>query len=38
MVSFGPNMQSIHSPDKALFHPSVPKTYELLKAILKAVR
>lgn len=37
MISIGPTMQYVHTPQEELFHPSVPKTYELLKAILKAI-
>ena len=38
MISIGPTMQYVHSPDEELFHPSVPKVYELLKAILKTIK
>ena len=38
MISIGPTMQYVHSPDEELYHPSVPQVYELLKAILKAIR
>jgi len=37
MVSCGPTLLSPHSPDERLFIPSVPKTWELLKAVLAAV-
>ncbi len=37
MLSIGPEMHNVHSPAEELNHPSVPKTYELLTAILKAL-
>ena len=38
MISIGPTMQYVHSPQEELYHPSVPQVYELLKAILKSIR
>jgi dipeptidase D len=38
MVSFGPTMTGVHSPDEKLEVASVPKFYEFLLGILKAVR
>lgn len=35
MISFGPTMHNVHSPDEKLNIESVPKYYELLKNILK---
>ena len=29
MISIGPTMQYVHSPQEALFHPAVPKIYKL---------
>lgn len=37
MLSIGPEMHNVHSPSEELFIPSVPKTYDLLGHILKAV-
>ena len=37
MLSIGPEMHHVHSPAEELDIPSVPKTYELLKEILKAL-
>jgi dipeptidase D len=38
MVSFGPTMTGVHSPDEKLEVASVPKFYQFLLAILKAVK
>lgn len=37
MISFGPTMHNVHSPDEKLNIPSVPKYYNLLKEILKTL-
>ena len=37
MLSIGPEMHHVHSPAEELETTSVPKTYELIKAILKAL-
>ncbi len=37
MLSIGPEMHNVHSPAEELNIPSVPKTYDLLTAILKAL-
>lgn len=37
MLSIGPEMHNVHSPAEELNIPSVPKTYDLLVAILKAL-
>jgi len=37
MLSIGPEMHFVHSPNEELNIPSVPKTYDLLGDILKAV-
>ncbi len=37
MLSIGPEMHNVHSPDEELHHPSVPKTYDLLAAIIRAM-
>ncbi|MCX8009627.1 MAG: aminoacyl-histidine dipeptidase [Ignavibacteria bacterium] len=37
MISFGPTMFGVHSPDEKLFIPSVPKFYELLVNVLKNI-
>jgi dipeptidase D len=37
MLSIGPEMNFVHSPNEELDIPSVPKTYDLLCAIIKAV-
>jgi len=37
MISMGPTMQYVHSPDEELYHPSVAPMYELLKELLKAI-
>jgi dipeptidase D len=38
MVSFGPTMSGVHSPDEKLDIPSVQKFYDFLLAILKNVK
>jgi dipeptidase D len=38
MVSFGPTMTGVHSPDEELEVASVPKFYQFLLGILKAVK
>lgn len=38
MVSFGPTMSGVHSPDEKLEVASVPKFYDFLLGILKAVK
>jgi dipeptidase D len=38
MISLGPIMHYVHSPDEEVHHPSVAKVYELLRGILKAIR
>jgi dipeptidase D len=38
MISLGPIMHYVHSPDEEVHHPSVAKVYELLQGILKAIR
>ena len=37
MVSFGPTIMYPHSPDEKLFIPSVERSWEYLKEVLKAV-
>jgi dipeptidase D len=37
MVSFGPTMTGVHSPDEKLEIASVPKCYEYVLGVLKAV-
>ena len=37
MISIGPTMQHVYSPQDALSHPSVPQTYELLEAVPNAI-
>jgi dipeptidase D len=37
MLSIGPDMRNVHSPAEELDIPSIPKTYDLLKEILKAL-
>jgi len=37
MLSIGPEMRNVHSPAEELDIPSVPKTYDLLKAIITAL-
>lgn len=34
MLSLGPTMRGVHSPDERLYLPSVPRTYELVTEIL----
>ena len=34
MVSIGPDLRNVHSPDETLFLPSVPKTWRLLERLL----
>ncbi len=38
MVSFGPTIKGAHSPDERVNIPSVERFYELLKALLKALK
>jgi dipeptidase D len=38
MVSFGPTLESVHSPDEKIYIDTVPKFYEFLLAILRNVR
>jgi dipeptidase D len=38
MVSFGPTMSGVHSPDEKLDVATVPRFYDFLKGILDAVR
>ncbi len=38
MISLGPVMHNVHSPDEELYHPSVGQVYDLLKGILKTIR
>ena len=38
MVSFGPTMSGVHSPEERLEFATVPKFYEFLLAILKNVK
>jgi len=38
MISMGPTMHYVHSPDEELYHPSVAPMYELLRALLEAVQ
>ena len=38
MVSFGPTLECVHSPDEKIYIDTVPKFYEFLLAILKNVR
>jgi dipeptidase D len=37
MLSLGPEMHNVHSPDEELHHPSVAPTYELIKEIIRAL-
>ncbi|MCE1190461.1 MAG: aminoacyl-histidine dipeptidase [Ignavibacteria bacterium] len=37
MISFGPTMYGVHSPDERLFIPTVEPFYNLLKEVLKRV-
>jgi dipeptidase D len=37
MVSFGPTLEGVHSPDEKIYIDTVPKFWELLMAILKNV-
>jgi dipeptidase D len=37
MVSFGPTLEGVHSPDEKIYIDTVPKFFEFLKAILKNV-
>jgi dipeptidase D len=34
-ISFGPTIENPHSPEERLYVPSLPKTWEFLKAVLK---
>ena len=38
MVSFGPTLEGVHSPDEKIFIDTVPRFYSYLLAILKNVR
>ena len=38
MVSFGPTMREVHSPNEHLYIDTVPKFYEFLLGILKNVK
>ena len=38
MVSFGPTLQGVHSPDEKIFIDTVPKFWDFLLAILKNVK
>ncbi len=38
MVSFGPTLEGVHSPDEKIFVDTVPKFWALLQGILKNVR
>ena len=38
MVSFGPTMQGVHSPDERLYIPSVGRQWEYLKEVLRRVK
>ena len=38
MVSFGPTMTEVHSPNEHLYIDTVPKFYEFLLGILKNVQ
>ncbi len=37
MISFGPTMHNVHSPDEKLNISSVPRYYNLLRQILKSL-
>ena len=37
MVSFGPTLEGVHSPDEKIFIDTVPKFWDFLTGILKAV-
>ena len=37
MVSFGPTLECVHSPDERIYIDTVPKFYEFLLAILRNV-
>ncbi len=38
MISFGPTLEGVHSPDEKIYIDTVPKFYEFLLSILKNVR
>jgi len=38
MVSFGPTLEAVHSPDEKIYIDTVPRFYDFLLAILKNVR
>ncbi len=38
MISFGPTLQAVHSPDEKIFVDTVPKFWEFLLEILKSVK
>jgi dipeptidase D len=38
MVSFGPTLEAVHSPDEKIFIDTVPRFWSFLTAILKSVR
>jgi len=37
MISFGPSMTAVHSPEERIFVDTVPKFWSFLAALLKAV-
>jgi dipeptidase D len=37
MVSFGPTLEGVHSPDEKIHLDTVPRFYEFLLAVLKNV-
>lgn len=37
MISMGPTMHHVHSPDEELYHPTVAPMCELLRELLKAI-
>jgi len=37
MISFGPDMEAVHSPDERLNIPSTRRFFQLLKALLEAL-
>lgn len=38
MISVGPTIQNVHSPDERLEVASVPKVYDLLVSVLKQIK
>ena len=38
MISFGPNLYDVHTPDEHMSISSVRNCYEYLKAILKEIK